>query len=191
MDLFITIGTTNKGKIAAVKAAYKLCFPERKTYIFSYRVNSDVSTMPQKVTDLIKGSRNRAENALKLLIPTLDKEIGSEIDVFGVGLEGGIFYEQIINEWMLGGCVCVIRASDNKISYGKTASMLLPSKISKEVLSGVELSDVIDKLSGIRNTKEDNGAFGYLTNNLFTRQESFKQAIIIANAPFFMTNSIY
>ena len=50
---------------------------------------------------------------------------------------------------------------------------------------GVELSQAIDEFAGGRGIRDTQGAWGVLTQDLITRQEAFRVAVIGAFAPFF------
>jgi inosine/xanthosine triphosphatase len=141
--------------------------------------------MPQKTQELVNGAKNRAENALNDLKNEYKKNQLIDNTFFGVGLEGGMIYEDSIDKWLLCGWVAVIHESKGIINFAKTASMQLPEVVANMVHNGLELATVMDELSGMKNTREDLGAFGILTNNIFTRHDSFKEAVVLACAPFY------
>ncbi|MHA1991233.1 MAG: DUF84 family protein [Candidatus Hodarchaeales archaeon] len=185
MTYRIAIGSKNRVKNSATVEGFKLCFPEKKLEFHSFNSSSGITRMPFKTQELISGAKNRAENALNALKTNhkLNQLIGNTF--FGVGLEGGITYEESIDKWLLCGWVAVIHESKDIINFAKTASMQLPEVVANMVHNGLELATVMDELSGMKNTREDIGAFGILTNNLFTRQDSFKEAVVLACAPFY------
>ena len=61
---------------------------------------------------------------------------------------------------------------------------MLPDRITRDVLDGEELGDVIDRVAAaaVRSTR---GAWGVLTLDLIGRQDSFRSAILAALAPFY------
>jgi non-canonical (house-cleaning) NTP pyrophosphatase len=65
-----------------------------------------------------------------------------------------------------------------------TAQQRLPSVIYQALKSGEELGDVMDRLFNTDNVKQKQGAIGLLTNGLATRESIYRQAIILAMAPF-------
>ena len=71
-------------------------------------------------------------------------------------------------------------------AYGQSGSLLLPETLARQVVDeGVELAAAIDAFAsgeGIRNAE---GTWGVLTNNIITRQDAFRVALINAFAPFF------
>jgi non-canonical (house-cleaning) NTP pyrophosphatase len=68
--------------------------------------------------------------------------------------------------------------------YGAGPAIVLPRAVSKLVVAGEELGDVIDRMAGdaVRGTR---GAWGILTRDLIGRREAFRLAVIAAFAPFY------
>jgi non-canonical (house-cleaning) NTP pyrophosphatase len=65
----------------------------------------------------------------------------------------------------------------------------LPPALAHEVLDdGVELADAIDKFAGVAGIRDNQGAWGVLSNNLITRREAFRVALVAAFAPFYNVN---
>jgi len=58
--------------------------------------------------------------------------------------------------------------------------MPISEKIVDMVKSGMELSKIIDRLTGIRDTKYKMGTISILTNNLMMYQQDWEAAIIYA-----------
>ncbi|OLS23734.1 MAG: Non-canonical purine NTP phosphatase [Candidatus Heimdallarchaeota archaeon LC_3] len=180
MTILIGIGSKNKVKISATKAGFEECFPDRDLKFSSFLIESKVNSMPLTQDELIQGAKSRAEKALNILIRENQK---TEV-LFGVGLEGGMENNTILKKWFLCGWVAIIKNNQSNISVAKTASMILPEIIVKKVLSGSELAAVMDEITGMESTRENMGAFGILTNHLFTRHDSFREAIILSLAPY-------
>ena len=62
----------------------------------------------------------------------------------------------------------------------------LPPALAHEVLDkGVELAAAIDKFAGMAGIRDNQGAWGVLSNNLITRREAFRVALVAAFAPFY------
>jgi inosine/xanthosine triphosphatase len=98
-----------------------------------------------------------------------------------VGIEGGII--NIYGNWFSLGCIC-IRNKEGETAFGTSSHFPLPEQIVKELLNGVELGKVIDKLTHQNNSKQKNGAIGFLTKNIITRKDLYTQGIITALIPF-------
>jgi non-canonical (house-cleaning) NTP pyrophosphatase len=70
--------------------------------------------------------------------------------------------------------------------FGQSGAVLLPAPLVESVVNqGVELSEAIDSFAGSRGIRDAQGAWGIFTQNLITRQEAFRIAVINAFAPFF------
>ena len=61
----------------------------------------------------------------------------------------------------------------------------MPADIVKRVVEGRELGDVIDEVTGGRDIRSKQGAWGILSRDLVTRSMSFELALIAAFAPFY------
>jgi non-canonical (house-cleaning) NTP pyrophosphatase len=60
----------------------------------------------------------------------------------------------------------------------------LPPVIYQALKNGEELGHVMDRMFSTDNVKQRQGAIGLLTNDLATRESVYRQAIILAMAPF-------
>jgi non-canonical (house-cleaning) NTP pyrophosphatase len=70
--------------------------------------------------------------------------------------------------------------------FGCSGSIELPEALAEEVLShGTELSVAIDEFAGAVGVRDGQGAWGVLSRNLVSRQESFRRAVEVAFAPFY------
>ena len=70
--------------------------------------------------------------------------------------------------------------------YGRSGGIELPVSLAREVLeNGIELAVAIDRFAGTAGIRDKQGAWGVLSNNLITRQEAFRVAVIAAFAPFY------
>ena len=62
----------------------------------------------------------------------------------------------------------------------------MPQEIVKSVVEGrQELGEVIDQVTGGRDIRSKQGAWGVLSRDLVTRSMSFELALIAAFAPFY------
>ncbi len=121
------------------------------------------------------GAENRA---LALIEINLAGNLNAD---FFVGIEGGIM--EIHNTWFAFGCMCVIDKNKNS-SFGASPLFELPDFVVDELLDGVELGEVMDELTGTKNTKHKDGAIGFFTNGVMDRQNLYVQGLITALAPF-------
>jgi inosine/xanthosine triphosphatase len=172
----IVIASHNPAKIRAVKAAYALQFPAAALQFVPVNVNSGVSDQPLSDRETRQGANNRAANAFKLQ-PDAD---------FCVGLEGGI---EAIDDQLITFAWMAIHGQDGKHGEARTVSLPLPPAVKKLVDAGMELGDANDRVFATVNSKHQGGAFGLLTNGLYTREGVYTEALVIALVPF--VNELY
>jgi inosine/xanthosine triphosphatase len=180
----IAVGSTRRPKLLAVEEASALfagrLSPHAPLEIQGYEVESGVSHTPVSREELMLGARQRAEALQKHLHETA---IGAE---YFVGLEGGLDVvaengsrRVFLESWAY--------ASDGvRGHFGCSGSIELPETLAEEVLSrGVELGVAIDRFASGAGIRDAQGAWGVLSGNLVSRQESFRLAVLTAFAPFY------
>lgn len=119
-----------------------------------------------------------------MLQETLRSE-GVAADFF-VGLEGGLDIvaesgerRVFLESWAY---VC----DGKRGHFGCSGSIELPAALTEKVLSdGVELATAIDEFAGAVGIRDGQGAWGVLSRNLISRQDSFRIAVLAAFAPFY------
>lgn len=168
--MLVIVASQNPVKIKAVKAVFKKAFGQVK--IKSVSVSSGVSCQPMSFKEAYLGALNRAKKALEKF----------EKADFAVGIEGGV--EKYCFGWTTGGVVVIINKKREK-GVAISSQLELPFKVIKEIRKGKELGVVMEEISGEKNIKQREGAFGYFTNNLVTRQQAYFQAVAFALARFF------
>lgn len=149
--------------------------------VVARRVEVSVPAMPMTDWQLMQGARERAFAAQESL-----KSRRLDADIY-VGLEGGFHSISIEGEWhtFLRGWAY---ATDgvNKGAFGAAPSISVPPDIVKSVVEGrKELGVVIDEVTGGRDIRSKQGAWGVLSRDLVTRSLSFELALIAAFAPFY------
>jgi non-canonical (house-cleaning) NTP pyrophosphatase len=82
-----------------------------------------------------------------------------------------------------------IKGTNGKIGEARSATLPLPPAVKDLVDSGMELGDANDKVFSTMNSKQGGGAYGLLTNGLYTRESIYMQTLIIALTPF--VNELY
>ena len=112
-----------------------------------------------------------------------------DADIY-VGLEGGFHSVSIAGEWhtfLRGWAYATDGATEGERSaFGAAPSIAVPADIVKRVVQGRrELGLVIDEVTGGRDIKSKQGAWGVLSRDLVTRSMSFELALIAAFAPFY------
>jgi len=147
--------------------------------VVARRVETNVPNMPLTDWQLMQGARERA-----LAVRDSLKSRRLEADIY-VGLEGGFHSISIEGEWhtFLRGWAY---ATDGKRgAFGAGPSIAVPADIVKRVVEGRELGDVIDEVTGGRDIRSKQGAWGVLSRDLVSRSLSFELALIAAFAPFY------
>jgi inosine/xanthosine triphosphatase len=182
--LHITVGSTRRPKLNAVKEAALAIAPllgeGAELNVVGYEVESGVSHTPSSREELMQGARQRVES----LRETLRAE--NRAADFFIGLEGGLdtVVENGAKRVFLESWAYV---SDGTVGhFGCSGSIELPDGLAEEVLSrGTELSVAIDQLAGAVGIRDGQGAWGVLSRNLVSRQDSFRLAVVAAFAPFY------
>lgn len=143
-------------------------------------VETNIPAMPLTDWQLMQGARERA-----LAVRDLLRNRRLEAEIY-VGLEGGFHSISIEGEWQtfLRGWAY---ATDGKTGcFGSSPSITVPPELVKKVVEGrKELGLVIDEVSGKRDVRSREGAWGVLSRDLITRSMSFEVALIAAFAPFY------
>lgn len=162
----IFLGSLNPVKIDAVKKAFSKFFSDFS--VIGKPVKSGVPDEPIN-EEIWKGAENRAY--------ALTNYKG---DYF-IGIEGGIY--KLYNRWFEFGVICII-SSDGRVSFGGAPFFPLPDHVVKRLLKREELSVVMDEIAGVKNIGMKNGAIGYFTGNIITREDLYIQGTISALIPF-------
>jgi len=182
--LRIAVGSVRRPKLNAVKDAASAMAPllnaAGNLEVVGYEVESGVSSTPASREELMQGARQRTEvlqEKLRAEESPADFCVGLEggLDVVGENGEKRVFLES----WAY--------VTDGKRGhFGCSGSIELPEALAEQVLSqGVELGLAIDEFAGAVGIRDAQGAWGILSGNLISRQESFRLAVIAAFAPFY------
>lgn len=168
MALTIAIGSTNPAKVDAVRCVVLPIWPDAQ--LLPVQVDSGVGAMPMSDEEGMRGAQQRARHARE--------SVGADM---GIGLEGAICDSpegMYITNW-----VAVVHR-DGRSSLGNGGRLPLPERIAQELRAGAELGPVIDRYSGQVNSKQHQGAAGYLTLGVIPREMAFRIAVAFALAPF-------
>lgn len=178
----VIIGSTRPAKVegarAAIDAIGRVDERFRRAVIQPMDVADVAPTMPMTERAILDGARLRAQTVLER---TSGFQAGKSC--LGVGVEGGLDPlpgerdRYVLKTWAA--------VTDGIVwGFGGGGAITLPDTITRQVLEGRELGDVIDAIAGVpvRGTR---GAWGVLTRDLLGRQASFTSAILAALAPFY------
>ena len=131
----VIVGSKNPVKLNATKNILTKIYDDLE--VTAIEAESEVSDQPFGLDQTIQGAINRAENAFS-----------EEYDL-SVGIESGLM--EIPNsitgyidlQW------CAIFDGE-KITLGVSSGFEYPPNVIKEVLNGVEVGDVMDRVTGVR-----------------------------------------
>jgi inosine/xanthosine triphosphatase len=180
----IAAGSMRRPKLNAVQEAADLfrCHfsADAKIEVRGYEVESGVRYTPLSREELMQGARQRTEALVTRLAAS------TEPTNFYVGLEGGldVVAEQgkrrvFLQSWAY--------ATDGERGhFGCSGSIEIPEVLAEEVVvRGTELAAAIDEFAGQAGIRDAQGAWGVLSGNLISRQESFRVAVVAAFSPFY------
>ncbi len=164
----VAVESSNPVKIEATRKAFMVMLGN-EVEVVSHTLELDLPAQPFN-EETIDAARKRAVEVLH----------ASGAD-FGVGLEGGIDER---NEGFFATAWCAIADRECGITYGQSFSVPLPTTVVESIrIEGKEMGDVIDELLGGKNLKQQNGFFGFATNDNVTREHAYTDMILAALAP--------
>ena len=168
----ILVGSQNPVKIEATKEAFSKYFEEVE--VTGIKVDSQVSDQPIG-EETFEGAKNRALELRKI---NQTKNLNAQ---FCVGIEGGIM--KLYSKWFCFGGMCIIDSRE-RVGFGTSPYFELPNKVTRELLSGAELGEVIDKMMGDHNTKQKGGAIAFFTKGIMKRKDFYVAGLTVALVPF-------
>ncbi|MFT6345531.1 MAG: inosine/xanthosine triphosphatase [Paraglaciecola sp.] len=165
----IVVGSKNPVKINAAKAAICDIFSSDELECVGINAPSQVADQPMTVDETQLGAINRVKYCQQ----------HTQAD-FYLAIEGGV------DQFKYGPATFayVAIADQKRISIGRSCNLPLPPAIYRALEGGEELGDVMDRFFNTDNVKQKQGAIGLLTNGLATRESVYRQAILLAMAPF-------
>ena len=172
----IVVASRNPAKLFAVEDAFSRHFPKEQLELVAVAVESGVSDQPTSDVETRQGARNRARAA---------QQTEQRAD-FWVGLEGGV---EAIDDQLMAFAWMVVFDDQGQMGEARTVTLPLPPAIKKLVDEGMELGDANDRIFSTLNSKEKGGAFGLLTNGLYTRESVYTEALVVALLP--CVNELY
>ncbi|MEM2251223.1 MAG: inosine/xanthosine triphosphatase [Candidatus Hadarchaeales archaeon] len=166
--IFVAVGSKNRTKIKATERAFRKAFG--RVRVESVEIDSGISPQPMTAAEAVKGAMNRAKKAIKLL----------DAD-FGVGIEGGAV--RLCGRWFTTGFVAIVNR-EGKISIGTSGWFECPGKVVKELKRGIELGEVMERLTGEKKIKEGKGAIGIFTKGHVDRTALYEHGVWMALCKF-------
>jgi inosine/xanthosine triphosphatase len=164
----VIVGSMNPVKLNATRNILKKIY--NKIDVSAVNVDSGIPDQPFGLNETIKGAINRAKNAFS-----------DEYDL-SVGIESGLMETPnsltgyIDLQW------CAIFDGDI-VTLGVSSGFEYPPEVVKEVLNGVEVGNVMDKITGVEKLGQKKGAVSYLSHDLLNRTENTEQCVLTAMIP--------
>jgi inosine/xanthosine triphosphatase len=165
----IVVGSKNPVKISAARTAICDVLSLKEVECVGINAPSNVPEQPMNTEETKLGAINRVQYCQQ----------HSQAD-FYIALEGGV--DQF--EFGPATFAFVAIANQKQMSIGRSCNLPLPPVIFQALKNGEELGHVMDRFFNTDNVKQKQGAIGLLTNGLATRESVYRQAIILAMAPF-------
>ena len=164
----ILLGSTNPSKEESLKKA--LDFLGINEYeIVMFKAESKVSSKPIGI-DIIIGAENRNADLKNYAL-----ENNIEYDYL-CSIEGG--FEITENDLPFVVTYCVTEDKTGKKSTGKSLGVRITKTMFDYISKGGSLNKIIETINEKENNKQEQGIMGYLTNGLYNRSDTDKDAII-------------
>jgi inosine/xanthosine triphosphatase len=173
----VAVGSTNPIKVEPVRAVLARAFPEAR--VVAVNARSGVPEQPIGLEQMRQGARSRALGALNELLA--QGQADDSAMCWGVGLEGGVEFEDEV-AWLTGAVAVVANTGRSSLAWSPRCP--LPPAVAAELRAGDELGPIMDRLTGVADSKKKLGAVGSLTNSLAPRDLSWEMAFACALAPF-------
>lgn len=167
----IIVASKNPVKIHSTLLGFQRMFPGSQFHLQGVSVPSGVPDQPISDTQTLEGATNRV-NGASTLEPRAD---------FWVGIEGGV---EDTAEGMETFAWVVVKSNSGKMGKAKTGAYFLPERIAELVRQGKELGEADDMVFGRKNSKQENGAVGLLTQDVIHRLDLLAAGVILALIPF-------
>lgn len=164
--LRVHVGSHNLIKAQAVRAVFEKVFGPVEVYLVP--VASGVPTQPFD-DETALGACERARRTL------------GDAD-FGVGIEAGLIWHKSLRLYF-DVQFCAIVSQDGKLTVGHGSGFVYPKSVIERVRKGHSVGGVMSELSGIEQLGHKEGAIGYLSKNLLTREQLTEQAVLMALLP--------
>lgn len=174
----VLVGSKNPAKIDSVKEAFSHYFKELE--VIGVDVESDVPEQPIN-NQTFEGAQNRAKALHKI---NLEHKYGAS---FFVGVEGGIIH--LYSRWFSFAVSCIMDET-GKTGFGISPNFELSEAMSTEILQGVELGVIAERLTGEQNVNHKGGIIGFLTKGIIDRRSLQVPALVTALVPF-LNKEIY
>ena len=172
----LACGTTNPGKVSAVRRALQAYSKARTWDIVCKKVASGVKDQPTTLEETTQGARNRAVNAVSALRASHQGTEAHKLPMLGIGIESGLF-EESGNLYDV--CACAVWDGE-QFHVGFSCAWQLPPSVSKKIAQGMDLSQAFQHISPDPNIGDKGGAIAVMTGQRLTRPDYTVQAVQMA-----------
>jgi inosine/xanthosine triphosphatase len=166
--LNVIVGSKNPVKLNATRNILKKIYSDLT--VKGVDTDSEVPDQPFGLDQTVEGAINRAKNAFS-----------DEYDL-SVGIESGLMEVPYTITGYIDLQWCAIFDGD-KITLGVSSGFEYPPQVINEVLNGVEVGDVMDKVTGISDLGQKKGAVSHLSHDMLDRTENTEQCVLTAMIP--------
>lgn len=163
----VFVGSENQVKINATDNVFSKLF--RRVQVEGMKVKVNVPEQP-KEKEVIEGAIARAKSAL------------SKGCDFGVGIEAGLFYNDVAKKYF-DVQYCAIIDKANRMTLGHGSGFYYPPVLIDLVKQGKTISQAVEEKFNIADVGKKKGAIGYLSKDLFDRTRLTEQAVLMAAIP--------
>ncbi len=180
--MIIAVGSTNQIKVQAVEEVIAGYPDLAQAQVVSLAVPSAISDQPLSLEEVVRGAKNRAENAFA----------ACKGCTYAFGIESGLCEAPGIKTGFLEACICCIYDGKHHM-LGLSCGFEIPPAILERVLEEkMDLSQACYHSGITTNAKlgAAEGLIGILTKGRINRKEYTKQCVITAliqleNAPWY------
>mmetsp|Transcript_61627 Transcript_61627/g.156655 ORF Transcript_61627/g.156655 Transcript_61627/m.156655 type:complete len:199 (+) Transcript_61627:77-673(+) len=178
----LAVGTTNPGKVAAVKTAIGAYAHLAAFQVMPAKVASGVSDQPMTLDETTQGAKNRA-TAVRHAVE------GASL---GIGMESGLFQS---DGKLFDVCACAIDDGE-QCHVGYSCAWELPTEVAKKVLNeGMNLTDAFNAcdICNDPNIGDKGGVLAIMSGNRVTRPDytvqSIQMAILALNPRYYQCSA--
>ena len=166
----VIVASANPVKLRAVADAFARLLDAASAEVVGVAVPSGVAAQPMSDAATLRGARNRARAA----------RVSRPDAGFWVGIEGGV---DRLDERLIGFAWMAVLAADGRCGEARTVTLPLPPPVQQLLDQGVELGETNDRVFATVDSKREGGAFGLLTDGLYTRRSVYTEALVMALLP--------
>jgi len=168
--LRVAVGSRNPVKLRATRNVFRALVG--RVRVIGVKVEKPFA-QPLDQAQIIEGAASRAKQALK----------AGNYDL-GVGIEAGLVPAPRTRSGFVDVQWCTILDREGSLTLGHGSGFEYPVEVTEEVcVRGREISEAMERLSGIKRIGERMGAIGYLSRGRLTRTKLTEQAVFMAVLP--------